>query len=88
MAKEKKTPERMCLACRLMKNKRELIRVVRSPEGEFSIDKTGKKSGRGAYLCNDIACVKKCMKSKLLNKNFKSEIPVDVYEKLLEEFSD
>lgn len=86
MAKERKSPLRMCLACRQMKDKRELIRVVRSPEGAFSLDTTGKKNGRGAYLCNDAVCVKKCMKNKLLNKNFKCEIPQHVYDSLSEEF--
>ncbi len=86
MATEKKAPLRMCIACRQMKDKRELIRVVKGPDDSFSIDRTGKKNGRGAYLCNNSECVGKCMKSRLLNKNFKCEIPSEVYEKLSEEF--
>lgn len=86
MVKEKKSPQRMCLACREMKDKTQLIRVVKSPNGEFFIDKTGKKNGRGAYLCNDTACVKKCMTAKLLNRNFKCEIPQQIYDNLLKEF--
>ena len=62
----KKIPQRMCLGCQERKNKRELIRIVRSPEGEISIDPTGKKSGRGAYICNDLACLNKVIKSKRL----------------------
>lgn len=83
---EKKVPMRMCLACRQMKDKRLLIRVVRSPEGDFSIDLTGKKNGRGAYLCNSSECVNRCMKNRLLNRNFMCDIPKEVYEKLAEEF--
>ncbi|MCI9031235.1 MAG: YlxR family protein [Clostridia bacterium] len=86
MATEKKPPLRMCLACRQMKDKRELIRVVKGPDNDFSIDSTGKKNGRGAYLCNNSECVNRCMKNRLLNKNFKCEIPSEVYEKLSEEY--
>lgn len=86
MPAEKKTPLRMCLACRQMRDKRELIRVVKGPDESFSIDTTSKKNGRGAYLCNNPDCVNKCMKNRLLNKNFKCEIPKEVYEKLYEEF--
>ena len=86
MSAEKNVPLRMCLACRQMKDKRQLIRVVKSPDGSFSIDTTGKKNGRGAYLCNSAECVKKCMKSRLLNRSFKCEIPSEVYAKLIEEF--
>lgn len=80
--KEKKTPERMCIACRNMVDKRQLIRIVRGPDGVFSIDFTGKKSGRGAYVCDKAECVGKCLKGRLLNKNFKCEIAPSVYEEL------
>lgn len=81
--KEKKTPERMCIACRTMKSKGELIRIVRSPEGVFSIDFTGKKSGRGAYVCDDLDCIKKCAKTRALNKSFQCDIGPEIYEELI-----
>lgn len=86
MTKEKKSPERMCIACREMKDKKLLLRIVRSPEGEFSLDRTGKKNGRGAYLCDNHDCLNKCLKGRLLNRTFKCDVPREVYEKLSEEF--
>lgn len=83
---EKKTPQRMCIACREMHDKRDLIRVVRSPEGDISLDFTGKKNGRGAYLCNSLSCIEKCSKAKLLSKTFKQEVDAAVYERLIEEY--
>ena len=83
---ERKTPERMCIACRNMIDKRKLILIVRSPEGVFSIDFTGKKSGRGAYVCDNADCIDKCMKQRLLNRNFKCEIPLEVYEELADAY--
>jgi hypothetical protein len=80
--KKKKIPQRMCLGCGEMKNKRELIRVVRTPEGEILIDSTGKKSGRGAYLCFDLECFKKVRKSKRLEKSLEQRIPEEVYDTL------
>jgi predicted RNA-binding protein YlxR (DUF448 family) len=85
---QKKIPVRMCCGCKAQKPKRELIRVVKSPEGEISVDKTGKKPGRGAYLCNDKACLKKAQKIKALERNFECGIPDEVYEKLEGEISD
>ena len=61
--------------------------MVKSPEGEISIDKTGKKSGRGAYICNDVECLKKARKSRKLNKAFECDIPNEIYERLMEEIS-
>ena len=87
MSKEKKIPLRMCIACREMKEKSTLIRIVRDVDNKFCIDKMGKKSGRGAYLCDNIECMKKCVKNRLLNRNFKCEIPCEVYDKLAEEFA-
>lgn len=78
--KPRKIPMRMCLGCGEMKPKRELIRVVRSPEGEVSIDKTGKKSGRGAYVCDDIECLKKARKAKRIEKAFSCQISDEIYE--------
>ena len=65
----KKIPMRQCLGCREMKPKRELVRVVRSPEGEISVDLRGKASGRGAYVCRDTACLTQALKSKAIERN-------------------
>lgn len=81
----KKIPLRQCLGCREMKPKRELIRVVRSPEGEISLDFRGKKPGRGAYLCPDPECFKRVRKSKALERAFSLPIPDDVYDALEEQ---
>lgn len=79
------TPTRMCLACRSHKDKRELIRVVKSPSDDVSLDFTGKKPGRGAYICLDIECMEKAKKHKLLNKAFKCQVSDEVYNKLMED---
>ncbi|MCL2796551.1 MAG: YlxR family protein [Firmicutes bacterium] len=84
-AKPKSPPMRMCLACRQMKDKRTLIRIVKSPEGEISLDFTGKKNGRGAYICNDAACIQKCCKSRLIHKAFSMDVGREVYDRILEE---
>ena len=78
----KKTPLRKCTGCLEMKDKRELIRIVRGAEGDFSVDISGKKAGRGAYVCRDSACLAKAHKSKGLERSFKSAVPRDVYEML------
>lgn len=83
----KKIPQRMCLGCQERKNKKELIRIVRSPEGDISIDTTGKKNGRGAYICPDKACLEAVIKSKRLEKSLETEISEEVYNKLREQFS-
>jgi len=67
------------------KPKRELIRIVRTKEGEIKIDPTGKASGRGAYICNDIECLEKIRKKKALNHSFEQEVDEEIYEKLKEE---
>ena len=79
---QKKVPLRQCLGCREMKPKRELIRAVKSPEGEVSLDFGGKKPGRGAYVCPDEACLKRAVKSKALSRAFGVEIPHDVMDSL------
>ena len=79
MQKPKKVPRRQCLGCREMKDKKALIRVVRSPEGEISLDFKGKKPGRGAYVCPDPACLAKVRKSRALERAFESAIPAEVY---------
>ncbi|MBQ8868298.1 MAG: YlxR family protein [Oscillospiraceae bacterium] len=78
----KKVPMRSCCGCREKRPKRELIRVVRSPEGEVSFDITGRKAGRGVYLCNDKACLLKAIKSRALARALECEIPEEVYERL------
>ena len=82
---QKKIPMRQCLGCREMKPKRELIRVVRSPEGNISLDFKGKASGRGAYVCPDAQCLKKAIKAKALERAFSTQIPAEIYEALEKE---
>lgn len=79
---QKKIPMRQCVGCREMKPKKELIRVVKSPEGQISLDFRGKAPGRGAYLCPDGACLKKAIKSKALERGFEVAIPAEIYEDL------
>jgi len=83
--KVKKIPLRMCTGCMEMKPKKELIRVVKSPEGEVSVDLTGKKSGRGAYVCKSSECLEKAFKAKRLSRNLDTPISEDVYNRLREE---
>lgn len=82
----KHTPLRQCLGCREMKPKSELIRVVRSSEGDISLDLQGKKPGRGAYVCHSLDCLKRVRKSKALSRAFHAEIPAEVYDSLEEEY--
>ena len=82
---DKKTPMRTCIACRAVKPKRELIRIVKSGT-EISLDRTGKKNGRGAYICDDIECLNKLKKGKLLSRTFSCAVDESVYDKLSEEF--
>ena len=81
----KKVPERMCTGCKVHKPKKELIRVVKAPDGEISVDFHSKKSGRGAYVCNDISCLEKAIKSRALERAFSCAIPAEIVEKLREE---
>ena len=74
----KKIPMRMCVGCREMKPKRELLRVVRSPEGEIAIDFTGKKSGRGAYVCRDEACLDRAVKQRQLERTLENPVNEEV----------
>ncbi len=80
--KAKKIPMRQCLGCNEHLPKRELIRVVRTPEGEVVADLTGKKNGRGAYLCPKAACLRKAQKSKRLEKALECSIPDAVYDSI------
>jgi len=79
---QKKIPQRQCMGCRERKPKRELIRVVRSPEGNVSLDFGGKMNGRGAYLCLDPDCLKKAIRSKALDRSREVAIPEEVYARL------
>ena len=78
----KKIPMRQCLGCREMKAKKDLIRVVRSPEGALSLDFRGKLPGRGAYVCPDPACLARVRKAKALERAFSTAIPTDVWDGL------
>lgn len=78
----KKIPVRRCIGCGEGKPKKELVRIVRTAEGEISVDNTGKKAGRGAYLCHNTACLAKARKKKSLERAFESQIPDEVYEQL------
>ena len=82
---QKKIPMRQCLGCREMKPKAALIRVVRSPEGEISLDGRGKASGRGAYVCKDSGCLKKARKSKAIERSLETQIPDEIYDRLEQE---
>ncbi len=81
----KKFPQRQCIGCGEMKNKKEMIRILKTPEGEFTLDSTGRKNGRGAYLCPSAECLKKAVKSRGLERSFKMTIPKEVYETLEKE---
>ncbi len=83
--KPKKIPMRMCLGCNEMKPKKELIRVVKSPEGDISLDFTGKKSGRGAYICRNTECFAKARKSRRFEKSFSCKIDDTIYEVMADE---
>lgn len=85
---QKKIPMRQCLGCREMKPKRELIRVVRSPEGVVSLDFKGKSPGRGAYVCRSADCLKKAIKSKALERALESALPEDVAAALHKQMED
>ncbi len=78
----KELPKRTCIGCNQIKLKKELIRIVKNKEGQIFIDKTGKANGRGAYLCNNIECLEKAIKSKRLERNFEIQIDKKIYEDL------
>lgn len=81
----KKVPQRMCIACHTVKDKREMYRIVKFGD-KISLDKTGKANGRGAYICKDEECFKKLKKGKLLNRTFSCDVPDEVYDAISEEF--
>ena len=86
--KEKKVPMRMCVGCREMKPKKELLRVVRSPEGIVSIDMTGRKPGRGAYVCRSAECLKRAIKQKQLERAFECPLGEETHASLLQALND
>lgn len=83
--KTKKTPQRICVGCQEFKDKRDLLRVVLTPEGELHIDRTGKAAGRGAYLCPNEECFAKAYKAKRLERSLKRSVNATVYESLKQE---
>ena len=85
---ERKIPLRKCIGCGEMKDKRTLVRIVRNKEGEISVDFTGKKPGRGAYICKSIDCLNKAEKSKRLERAFSAKIEPQIYETMRRELSE
>ncbi len=88
MSLKNKIPMRQCVGCREMKSKRDMIRILKTPEGEFMLDPTGRKNGRGAYICRDAQCLEKAKKSKALDRSFRMSIPAEVYESLEREWEE
>ena len=84
----KKIPLRQCVGCGEMKSKKEMMRVLKTPEEQIILDVTGKKNGRGAYLCKSAECLKKARKNKGLERSFKMSIPAEVYDSLEKEYTD
>ena len=88
MVSAKKVPQRQCVGCGEMKNKKEMIRILKTPEGTFTLDTTGRKNGRGAYLCPCMECFRKAVKGRGLERSFKMAIPKEVYETLEKEMEE
>ena len=84
---EKRTPLRKCIGCNEMKDKKELIRIVRNNEGVINVDPVGKMPGRGAYICKSVECFEAAVKAKRLEKSFKAKIPEEIYASLREQIS-
>ena len=78
----RRIPQRTCVGCQAKKAKKQLVRIVRTPDGEIDIDPGGKRSGRGVYVCPDVACLEKAVKAKKLEKALEHEIPDEILEKL------
>ena len=85
---EKKIPMRQCIGCGMMKEKKQLIRVVRTPEGDMCLDRSGRVNGRGAYICPSHECLEKAVKNKGLNRSFKMAVAAEVIEKLHQEIKE
>lgn len=88
MSGNKKVPMRKCVGCQEMKEKKAMMRVIRTAEGEFQLDTTGRKNGRGAYLCPCMECLEKAIKGRGLERSFKQSIPKEVYESLEREMKE
>ena len=88
MSNNKKIPMRKCVGCQEMKSKKEMMRVLKTSEDTFELDATGKKNGRGAYLCFSKECFEKAVKNKGLERSFKQAIPKEVYERLEKEMDE
>ena len=87
-SKIKKIPERQCLGCNEHKPKKDLLRVVRTPEGEILLDFTGKKNGRGAYICQSVSCLKKARRSGRIDRSLNTSVPEEVYANMERELSE
>ena len=85
---EKRVPQRKCVGCGEMIGKKGAVRVVRSKDGGFSVDPTGKKAGRGAYICNDIKCLELARNSRKLERSFKCAVPAEIYDDLEKELTE
>lgn len=88
MSIEKKVPMRQCIGCHEMKSKKNMLRILKTPEAEVVLDVTGRKNGRGAYLCFSEECFEKAVKSKGLERSLKMAIPIEVYDKLKKELNE
>lgn len=88
MVVAKKVPLRQCTGCGQSKEKKELVRVIKTPEDEICIDLTGRKNGRGAYICNSMDCLDKAIKNKGLERSLKIKMPEDIYEQLKKQLGD
>jgi hypothetical protein len=86
VVKNLKIPVRTCIGCQCKKPKKEMIRIIRTPEGKIEIDKTGKKSGRGAYLCGNVKCLDIALRKNSLNKSLKQDIPLQTLNELRKVF--
>jgi predicted RNA-binding protein YlxR (DUF448 family) len=86
MKKNIKIPERTCIGCQSKKPKKEMIRIIRTPDGKIEIDKTGKKSGRGAYLCGNVECLDIALRKNNLNRSLKQDIPLQTLDELKKAF--
>lgn len=84
---EKRVPQRKCVGCGEMIGKKGAVRIVRDKDGSFSVDPTGKKSGRGAYICNDVKCLELARKGRKLERSFKCQVPVEIYDDLEKELT-
>ena len=85
---QKKIPTRKCVGCGEMREKKDMIRVIKTPDGEICLDTTGRANGRGAYICNSAECLKKAVKNRGLEKSLKAQIPEDILEQMNKELGE